>query len=78
MLNILLRSRDRVAHDGQEMIKLFREGAKTYLCGSKRMSEGITTVLKQLYMGQTGATAEAASKWIDENRAERFATDVFG
>jgi len=73
---------DRLWEERQEMIKVFKSGAKLYVCGRARMNEGVTHITKKIYQEAAETrgepkTAEETEKWFREIKGERFASDVF-
>ena len=73
---------DRLWEERQEMVKVFKSGAKLYVCGRARISEGVTQVTKRIYQEDAEAagepkTDEQVEKWFQDIKGERFASDVF-
>lgn len=73
---------DRLYHDREEMVDLWQEGARVYVCGSRQLGEGVKQTL--LRMRQEGCAAagkpeteEETAEWFVRIRNERYATDVF-
>ena len=75
-------AQDRVYEQRQLVRKLFKDGARVYVCGSSRLGRGLTDVAAKIHMeiceemGQ-GVTQEEAVKWWEELRGERYTVDVF-
>ncbi|KAI1800734.1 cytochrome P450 [Daldinia bambusicola] len=89
-------SRDPAAADGgckyvqdalrahaDEVLKLWREGARLYICGSRAVGEGvkeaIVDLIKKAAQETEGkeVTDEQAARWWEGMRNTRYATDVF-
>jgi len=73
---------DRLWEERQEMVKVFRSGAKLYVCGRARISEGVAEITKKIYQAageEAGEpkTDEEVEKWFQEVKGERFASDIF-
>lgn len=74
---------DRVSKDRQEIYELWDKGARLYLCGSRAVGKGIEDTCVDMVKEsaqiklQHIATDEAARKWLDNLRNERFMADVF-
>ncbi|KAJ3531287.1 hypothetical protein NM208_g8947 [Fusarium decemcellulare] len=74
---------DRLYHDRADVFKLWDQGAKVYICGSREVGKGIEEVCVQLVKDwgeehiEGGSTEEKAREWFEKHRNERFATDVF-
>ncbi|XXG96367.1 hypothetical protein Hte_002649 [Hypoxylon texense] len=71
----------RAADD--EVTKLWREGAKLYICGSRAVGEGVKAVIVELARREAQraegkeVTDDQAAKWWEGLRNTRYATDVF-
>ncbi|OTA99870.1 hypothetical protein M426DRAFT_67006 [Hypoxylon sp. CI-4A] len=71
----------RAAED--EVLKLWGEGAKLYICGSRAVGEGVKEVIVELAkkdkLSKEGreVTDEQVGKWWEGLRNTRYATDVF-
>lgn len=73
----------RLSHDREDLVKLWKAGAKIYVCGSKDVGKAVEEVF--LDMIQEAAkkekgedmSKEAAKEWFDQQRNERYLTDVF-
>jgi|SRR5688572_2937163 len=75
---------DRIYHNRDDVLKLWDEGAKVYICGSREISKAVETVCVQLAvegleekLEDDSAREEKARAWFERIRKERFATDVF-
>ncbi|KAI2610804.1 cytochrome P450 [Hypoxylon fragiforme] len=67
----------------EEVSKLWREGAKLFVCGSKAIGEGVKEVVvelaKRVSKKEEGkdVTDEEVARWWEALRNTRYATDVF-
>lgn len=73
---------DRLWHDREEVWKLWDQGAKVYVCGSrdvgKEVEEVCAKIAREVSIEKGNEiTMEEAEKWWEKNKNERFATDVF-
>lgn len=74
---------DRVSKDRHEIYDLWDQGARLYLCGGRKVGKGIEDACVEMVKEsaqiklQHIATDEAARKWLDNLRNERFMADVF-
>ncbi|KAJ4258714.1 hypothetical protein NW762_007798 [Fusarium torreyae] len=75
---------DRIYHDRADTFKLWDQGAKVYICGSREIGKAVEDVCVRLAMERSeekqegaGADEEKARAWFEKSRNERFATDVF-
>jgi cytochrome P450/NADPH-cytochrome P450 reductase len=72
-----------VYHDRAEIIELFNQGAKLFVCGSREVGDGaeetLIKIAKEKFKGEEGREADdnKAREWFEGLRNERFATDVF-
>lgn len=74
---------DRISKDRQVVFDLWDQGARLYLCGSRAVGKGIEDVLVDM-VKESGektrdkpVTDEAARRWLETLRNERFMADVF-
>ena len=72
----------RLLKDREDVLRLWRDGAKVFTCGSPDVSEGLSEVAQQILvesMEERGEkmTADEARDWFREKRNERFVVDVF-
>jgi cytochrome P450/NADPH-cytochrome P450 reductase len=67
---------DRLWHDREEVKKLWEGGARVYVCGSRKVGEGVKKVLCRILLGD-GASEDEIAKWYEDVRNDRYATDVF-
>jgi cytochrome P450/NADPH-cytochrome P450 reductase len=75
---------DRIYHDRADVFKVWDEGAKVFICGSREIGKAVEDICVRLAMERSkempegkGATEEKARAWFERSRNERFATDVF-
>lgn len=69
---------DAVWEQRDTVAQMFREGGKIYICGSaERLAKSASAVCKRIYCEKTGETSEAADKWLESHRQERYISDVF-
>jgi cytochrome P450/NADPH-cytochrome P450 reductase len=68
--------------DKEDVLRLWGDGAKLFLCGAPEVSSGVGEVAKLLLLeshqekGQE-LTEEQVSDWFRARRNERFVVDVF-
>jgi cytochrome P450/NADPH-cytochrome P450 reductase len=73
---------DRMVKDKEDVLRLWGDGAKLFLCGAPEVSSGVGEVAKLLLLeshqekGQE-LTEEQVSDWFRARRNERFVVDVF-
>ncbi|KAK9364698.1 cytochrome P450, partial [Lipomyces kononenkoae] len=74
---------DRLYHDRFDVCQLWREGARVYVCGSRKVGEGVRQVAMKIMAGldkeheSQEMSEEEVEKWFQSIRNERYATDVF-
>ncbi|KAM0302581.1 hypothetical protein HYE67_009805 [Fusarium culmorum] len=75
---------DRIYHDRADVFKVWDQGAKVFICGSREIGKAVEDICVRLAMERSeatqegkGATEEKAREWFERSRNERFATDVF-
>lgn len=73
---------DRLWAEREEMVEVFNQGAKLYVCGSARVGEGVTEVTKKIYKDSAlkkgkEVSDEFVQKWFESIKSDRFASDVF-
>ncbi|KAF4447133.1 bifunctional P-450:NADPH-P450 reductase [Fusarium austroafricanum] len=73
---------DRVYHDRADVFKVWDQGAKVFICGSREIGKAVEDVCVRLAMEKAkeqgkDVTEEKARAWFEKSRNERFATDVF-
>ncbi|KAH6607847.1 nadph cytochrome p450 [Trichoderma cornu-damae] len=72
----------RISHDREDVYKLWDQGAKVFVCGSRDVGKAIEAVCVQLAKEKgppsgEEVTEEKAQAWWDKQRNERYVTDVF-
>jgi cytochrome P450/NADPH-cytochrome P450 reductase len=76
-------AQDRVWEEREEVRRLFKRGARAYICGSSRLGKGVADVVARIVredkerMGEGDYTLEDGLRWWESLRGERFAVDVF-
>lgn len=73
---------ERLVTDKEDMLRLWRQGAKLFLCGSPEVSSGVGEASKLLLLESQQdrgekMTDEEANEWFRARRNERFVVDVF-
>lgn len=73
---------ERVWAEREEMVRVFDDGAKVYICGSATVGEGVAAVVKRIYMERADdrgeeKTDDDVEEWFKSIRSDRYATDVF-
>lgn len=63
-------------------MRLFKDGAKVFICGSSAVGQGITDVVVKMRVEMAEKdgrqeSVEAAKDWWQSLRNERYAVDVF-
>lgn len=74
---------ERLWKDREDVVKIFDQGAKVYICGGRGVGEGVNKVVLDIVLEravQEGKERDEtkARKWFDRVRSDRFATEVFG
>ena len=73
---------DRMVKDKEDVLRLWRDGAKLFLCGAPEVSSGVGEVAKVLLLEShqdkgKEMTEEQVDEWFRARRNERFVIDVF-
>lgn len=74
---------DRLSHDREDVYKLWDQGAKIYVCGSRDVGNGIEKTCLDMIKDSAArkfahmVTDEDVQKWFEKHRNERFMADVF-
>ncbi|KAI9815970.1 MAG: hypothetical protein M1827_001962 [Pycnora praestabilis] len=73
---------ERLWEDREEVVELFNQGARIYVCGSSAVGTGVQDMTKKMYKQaneQAGKmkTDEEIEKWFVGIKNERYASDVF-
>lgn len=66
---------DKLWEDRQEVKRLWDEGGKVYVCGSRAVGEGVKKVFGRVVLGNEGE--DGVKKWFEGVRNLRYAVDVF-
>jgi cytochrome P450/NADPH-cytochrome P450 reductase len=67
---------DRLRHDSADVKRLWDDGARVYVCGSRHVGEAVKLAIGKILLGDV-ATEGQVGKWYEGVRNERYATDVF-
>lgn len=75
-------AQDRLWRERKEVIKLFDDGAKVYICGSGALGKGVNAIACKIAVQNAEEKGkelkmEDAEKWWNGLRGERYAVDVF-
>jgi cytochrome P450 / NADPH-cytochrome P450 reductase len=73
---------ERLWEERDEMVKVFNQGAKLYVCGSAMVGEGVAATTKKIYLETAEAlrkdlTDEEVDEWFQRIRNDRYASDIF-
>lgn len=73
---------DQILAHKTDVLKLWDEGAKVFVCGSRGLDISVREISKKLYLERAKEKGKApsdedAESWFDGLRNARFATDVF-
>ncbi|VUC32293.1 unnamed protein product [Clonostachys rosea] len=71
---------DRAWHDREELMKLWKEGAKVYVCGSKAVGESVKEVMIRMrkeMVPEGEQDDEKLQEWFNSLRNVRYVVDVF-
>lgn len=74
---------NRILEDKEDVLRMWRSGAKVFVCGGPEVSTGISDVAKLLLMEKREEhfgemmTEEQAEEWFRQRRNERYVVDVF-
>ncbi|KAI3332740.1 bifunctional P-450:NADPH-P450 reductase [Ustulina deusta] len=74
---------DLIAAHKDEVVPLWEQNAKLYICGSRAIGEGIKTEVVKMVLnakkesGEDDLTEESVTEWWEGLRNVRYATDVF-
>ena len=73
---------ERMWAEREELVDLFDDGAKVFVCGSAKLGDGVRNVVMRMYKETAEKrgkekTEEEVAKWFDGIRNERYAVDVF-
>lgn len=76
-------AQDRLWHERDTVSRLFISGARCYICGSRRLGQGVEEVGKRIHTLKAkelqckDLTTAEADEWWERLRNERYAVDVF-
>jgi cytochrome P450/NADPH-cytochrome P450 reductase len=73
---------ERLWEEREEMTKVFKQGAKLYVCGSSMVGEGVAATTKRIFQDDSEVagnpkTDEDAEDWFARIKSDRYASDVF-
>jgi cytochrome P450 / NADPH-cytochrome P450 reductase len=74
---------DRMWKDREDLARLWKRGAKVFVCGSREVGEGVKETVLRMRMqraaeeGEGEMTKEEAMRWFEGMRNQRYAMDVF-
>ncbi|PLN85682.1 putative cytochrome P450 [Aspergillus taichungensis] len=79
---------DRIWHDRQDIVDLWRNGANVFVCGSRGVADSAKGAILQIFReetthreeddeGQVDADEDRAEAWFQEQRNFRYLMDVF-
>ncbi|KAI5463064.1 cytochrome P450 [Mariannaea sp. PMI_226] len=74
---------DRIYHNRADIVSLWPQGARVYICGSREVGKAVEETLIRIYQEwvlenmDKEISPEESREWFDNIKNERFATDVF-
>ncbi|PLB37486.1 bifunctional cytochrome P450/NADPH--P450 reductase [Aspergillus candidus] len=79
---------DRIWHDRKDVVELWRNGAKVFVCGSRGVADSAKGAILQIFREETtsregdespleGLNDDRAEQWFQSQRNVRYVTDVF-
>jgi len=70
---------DRMWEERAELVSLFRDGAKIFVCGSaSKLAKSSADVSKKIWLeGHPGKSEEDAFEWLQRMREDRYVSDIF-
>lgn len=69
----------RLEAEREEVVALFRRGAKIFLCGSaSKLAKSVNEVLERMVMEYRDVGLQEARAWLAKQKADRYVSDVFG
>ncbi|KAI0070911.1 cytochrome P450 [Panus rudis PR-1116 ss-1] len=68
---------DRAWHDREDINNAFDAGARFFTCGSRKIAEGVRTVLTAIIKDRHGTDDATAEKLFERASLSRYATDIF-
>lgn len=70
---------DRIWAEREELVQLFKEGAKVFLCGSaSKLAKSTNETLEKIVVEARGCSADEAKEWLQQQKVDRYVTDIFG
>ena len=70
---------DRIWAERKELVQLFKDGAKVFLCGSAgKLAKSTNETLEKIVMEAKDCSVEEAREWLQEQKVDRYVTDIFG
>ena len=74
---------ERLWNDRKDVVEIFEQGAKVYICGGHAFGDGINKVVLDIALDRAEELGKErnetkAKEWFDQARSDRFATEVFG
>ncbi|KAL5336528.1 putative cytochrome P450 [Aspergillus crustosus] len=69
---------DRIWNDKDDVLQLWKDGARVYVCGSGALAESVRGAMVKVFEEEIQREGvESAEKWFDEQRNVRYVMDVF-
>lgn len=68
---------ERIWNDREEVTALFRKQAQIYLCGAGVVGSGVEKTMARIRSEMSGDDEEAAGKWVQGLKGDRYWSDVF-
>jgi cytochrome P450/NADPH-cytochrome P450 reductase len=75
---------DRMWRDKEDIVKLWRDGAKVYVCGARRIADAAKDVcirvkveMEKEKQSDGDVDEKSVQEWFDSLRNIRYVTDVF-
>ncbi|ELR05538.1 hypothetical protein VC83_09239 [Pseudogymnoascus destructans] len=73
---------DRLWEERDEMAKVFNNGAKLFVCGSRMVGEGVAAMTKKIFQTHYDTigkpkTDEEVESWFQDMKSDRYSSDVF-
>lgn len=70
---------NRLEAEKEEVVGLFKRGAKIFLCGSaSKLAKSVNEVLERIVMEYRDVGLEEAREWLAKQKTDRYVSDVFG
>ena len=74
---------DRLWKDREDVVRIFDQGAKVYICGGHAVGAAINKVIMNIVLNRAEEQGKArdelkAKQWFDRVKSDRFSTEVFG